>query len=122
MRNNGDGVNPNARAEGFESDFADRRKGTEILDFGAAAYGQSYPQRCPTSKDAQSSTPTSPLGEAMSISAVAKMLGCSPWTVRNRYLPQGLPHMRAAANGKLVFFSTQVIRWIVEKQQKGGRK
>lgn len=29
------------------------------------------------------------LGEALDIAEVAKLLGCSPWTVRQKYLPQG---------------------------------
>lgn len=60
------------------------------------------------------------LGEAMNIGDVATMLGCSPWTVRQTYLRQGLPHVRASAAGKIVFFKTQVIAWIIERQHKKG--
>lgn len=60
------------------------------------------------------------LGEALGIAEVAKLLGCSPWTVRQKYLPQGLPHMRASSAGKIVFFRGQVINWILKRQQKGG--
>ena len=118
MRNRGKRV----PVEGFKSDFAEQPKTAETLDFGAVRYGQSYPYHCPTPNEAQCAAPTSPLGDAMDVDAVAGMLGCSPWTVRNRYLPLGLPHMRASARGRLVFFKTQVICWIVERQQKGGKE
>jgi hypothetical protein len=60
------------------------------------------------------------LGEPLTISQVAKLIGCSPWTVRQRHLPSGLPHFRAGANGKLIFYRDQVVRWI-QSQQKGGK-
>jgi phage terminase Nu1 subunit (DNA packaging protein) len=58
----------------------------------------------------------------MNIAEVAAALGCSPWTVRQRYMPQGLPCLRASASGKLVFFHKQVVDWILKRQQlkKGG--
>lgn len=61
-----------------------------------------------------------PLGAPIPIREVAGILGCSAWTVRQRYMPQGLPHFRSGPQGKLVFFRDQVIRWILERQQKGG--
>ena len=60
------------------------------------------------------------LGEPMNIAEVAEVLGCSMWTVRQKYLPQGLPHVRASAVGKIVFFREQVIDWILKRQQKKG--
>ncbi|HET9285293.1 MAG TPA: helix-turn-helix domain-containing protein [Candidatus Angelobacter sp.] len=60
------------------------------------------------------------LGEPLTIAEVAEILGCSPWTIRQRYLPQGLPHLRATTEGKLVFFRAQIIRWILERQ--GGHQ
>src|SRR5262249_22677078 len=60
------------------------------------------------------------LGRPMSITEVAKLIGCSPWTVRQRFLPKGLPHFRAGASGKLIFYRDQVLRWI-ESQTKGGK-
>lgn len=59
------------------------------------------------------------LGEALDIGQVAKLLGCSPWTVRQKLIPQGLPHLRFTASGQLHFYTEQVIRWI-EDQQQGG--
>lgn len=64
------------------------------------------------------------LGEPLDLREVARMLGCSPWTVRQTLIPQGLPHLRFAASGKLVFFAEQVIRWVERRQrstpEKGG--
>jgi predicted site-specific integrase-resolvase len=60
------------------------------------------------------------LGEPLTIRQVAKLIGCSPWTIRQRYMPKGLPHLRAGANGKLIFYRDQVVRWI-QSQQKGGK-
>lgn len=67
----------------------------------------------------------SALGEALDIAEVAKLLGCSPWTVRQKYLRQGLPHIRTCAGGRFVFFREQVIAWILKRQQiqqKGGSR
>jgi hypothetical protein len=59
------------------------------------------------------------LGRPLNINEVAAMIGCSPWTVRQKLLPKGLPYFRSAASGKLIFYHDQIIRWI-ERQQKGG--
>jgi hypothetical protein len=61
------------------------------------------------------------LGQAMDIRETAALIGCSAWTVRQRYLPAGLPHLRSGPNGKLLFYKHQVIRWLLRQQQKGGR-
>ena len=65
------------------------------------------------------SSSESRLGPPLDISAVAALIGCSPWTVRQKLLPKDLPHFRSAASGKLIFYRDQVIRWI-ERKQKGG--
>lgn len=59
-----------------------------------------------------------PLGEALTIRDVAKILGCSVWTVRKRYLARGLPHFRLGGAGKLVFYRTQITRWILDAQER----
>src|ERR1039458_5431773 len=59
-------------------------------------------------------------GEPLNLKRVADLIGCSPWTVRQRHLPAGLPHFRAGASGKLIFYRDQVVRWILENQKKGG--
>ena len=56
-----------------KSGFAEMENGTETLDFLPAALGQSYPQHYPQPHDA--------LGEPLSILEVARLLGCSDWTV-----------------------------------------
>jgi excisionase family DNA binding protein len=68
-------------------------------------------------------SPNSLLGEPLDIAEVAELLGCSPWTVRQKYLRQGLPHIRTCVGGRFVFFREQVIAWILKRQQiqqKGG--
>ena len=62
------------------------------------------------------------LGEPLSLWQVSRLIGCSPWSVRQRFVPQGIPHFRSGPSGKLIFYRNQVIRWIVERQdqQKGG--
>jgi hypothetical protein len=62
----------------------------------------------------------SPLGPPLGIRAVARLIGVSPWTVRQRLMPQGLPHFRIGASGKLIFYTHQVVAWITKRQ--GGSK
>lgn len=61
------------------------------------------------------------LGPPMDIRAVAGLIGCSPWSVRQTLIPRGLPHFRFKASGRLIFYRDQVIRWI-EEQQQGGQQ
>lgn len=86
---------------------------TPIQEFSRAPVGQSCPEHYPQASDT--------LGEPLSILEVARLIGCSAWTIRHRYLPQGLPHFRSGPAGKLVFFRNQVVAWILQQQQKGGR-
>ena len=60
------------------------------------------------------------LGEPIDIKAVARLIGCSPWTVRQVLIPKGLPCFRSGSNGKLIFYTQQVVRWIVRHQQTRG--
>lgn len=62
------------------------------------------------------------IGEPMTIREVANLIGCSVWTVRQQFLPQGLPHFQSGPSGKLIFYRDQVIRWILLRQQKGGHR
>lgn len=94
------------------SDINPREKSFDSVEFSPDSLGQSYPQHYPH--------PDDPLGEALTIRDVATLLGCSPWTVRHSYLPKGLPHLRSGRLGKLTFYRTQVVRWILERQKKGG--
>jgi hypothetical protein len=79
--------------------------------------GQNYPSHYPHLEGTQE---RNPLGDPLSICQVARMIGCSAWTVRQRHLPQGLPYFRSGRAGKLIFYRNQVVAWIL-KQQKGGR-
>jgi len=62
------------------------------------------------------------LGEPLNIRQVAARLGYSPWVVRHALIPQGLPHFRSGASGRLMFYSNQVVRWILNHQTKGGKQ
>jgi hypothetical protein len=95
------------------SGFENGAKPVDSLRFPHDPIGQNYPQHYPQVRDA--------LGEPLGIREVAGLLGCSAWTVRHRYLPQGLPHLRSGPLGKLIFFRNQVIQWILQQQRKGGR-
>jgi hypothetical protein len=59
------------------------------------------------------------LGEPLTIKQVARVIGCSPWSIRQRYLGRGLPHFRLEPKGKLIFYRNQVVQWLL-RQQKGG--
>ena len=61
------------------------------------------------------------LGPPLDIKDVARMIGCSPWSIRQTLIPRGLPHFRFTANGRLIFYGNQVTRWI-ENQQQGGQR
>jgi len=107
--------------EGLKYGLTQTAKATETLEFLRSDVGQRNPQHCPQLRDANhSQLPLGMLGEAMNIRQVAALLGCSPWTVRQRYLRQGLPYLRACASGKLVFFREQVTQWILKRQQQKG--
>jgi hypothetical protein len=99
--------------EGRMSGFENGAKPADSLRFPHESPGQSCPQHYPHVEDA--------LGEPLSIREVARVIGCSAWTVRHRHLQQGLPHFRSGPSGKLVFFHKQVVRWILQQQTKGGR-
>ena len=111
-------------AEGLKYGLEESGKAAETLEFGAPGIGQRNPQHCPHPGETNSALPSGPppLGTPMNIAEVAALLGCSEWTIRQRYMPQGLPCLRASAKGKLVFFHKQVIDWILKRQlvRKGG--
>jgi hypothetical protein len=43
------------------------------------------------------------------------------WTVRQRYLPSGLPYFRFGKTGKITFYRNQIVQWILENQISGRR-
>ena len=106
------------------------RKSAPLRGFWAPGGGQHCPPRCPPQPGPilreQGAIPGAsddrmvPLGRPLDIREVARMIGCSPWTVRQTLVPRGLPHFRFRANGRLVFYRDQVIRWI-EKSQGGNQ-
>jgi hypothetical protein len=108
-----------------KSGFGGDAKDAESLDFPPVPVGQSCPQQYPhPAEPIHAARSSGSLGDPMDIGQVAALLGCSAWTVRQRYLAQGLPHLRACASGKLVFFREQVIGWVLKRQQqrqKGGQ-
>lgn len=99
------------------SGFADNDNAAQMQEFPPATYGHGCPEHCPQPPEYRNE----PLGAPLSIRDVARVIGCSTWTVRQRYLPMGLPHLRSGPQGKLIFFRDQVVRWILQQQQKGGR-
>ena len=56
------------------------------------------------------------LGDPMGIDEVARLIGCSVWTVRQRCLREGLPYFRASRTGRFIFYRNQVIGWLIHKQ------
>lgn len=112
MRTNNHGGR-RSRLKMQRSRFVGGANPTETLKFSAIGLGQSDPQHYPTAEVTRF-----PLGEPMDIEDVAALLGCSPWTVRQKYLPAGLPHLRASRHGRIVFFREQIVDWILERQRK----
>jgi hypothetical protein len=97
------------------SGFARGVKAADSLRIQHDPLGQNYPQHYPRLEDSINA-----LGEPLSIREVARLIGCSAWTVRQRHLQHGLPHFRSGPAAKLIFYHNQVIAWILQQQQKGG--
>lgn len=98
---------------------ADGTKAAENQRVSEAALGQRYPQHYPRRVDFDS-VEDDPLGTPMTITEVARILGCSEWTVRQRHLRAGLPHFRLGRTGKLMFYRKQIVHWILENQKRKG--
>ena len=103
------------------------RKPSDLRGFPPPPPGHHWPGAWPgqpgpplRQQTAVSCPPGPALGPPLHLSAVAQLIGCSPWTVRQTLIPRGLPHFRLGANGRLIFYRDQVIRWI-EKIQ-GGKQ
>lgn len=108
------------REYGGKSGFEVEGKGPNSLELGPERLGQPCPQECPHPEDPDIETLSESLGVPLSINEVANLIGVSVWTVRQRYVPAGLPHLRSAPHGKLIFYKNQIIRWLLVEQQKGG--
>ena len=104
------------------SAFEANAKAAETLAFSPLDPGQHCPRHCPQHcpQEHEPIETLSPLGKPLGIAEVAQILGCSPWTIRQKFLPQGLPHVRASKAGKIVFFRSQVIAWILKRQERKG--
>jgi hypothetical protein len=114
------------RNKGRESEMAKRPKNADLRQFWLPRLGQQCPTHCPPQPTAPGGQPVPPgtdsrLGAPLDIRQVARLVGCSPWSIRNTWIPRGLPHFRSGASSKLIFYTDQVVRWI-ERQQQGGIK
>lgn len=107
------------RLAGRKAGFRRDAKLKDFMDFEANDLGQSCPQHCPQ-QGTSSEAITDGLGQPISIREVAHLVGCSTWTIRHRYLPRGLPRLRLGRKGKLIFYKSQVIRWLLLQLEKGG--
>ena len=104
--------------------LAASRKPARLRGFSPVPPGQCWPGHLPGPPEALLREQTAFVGELgppLDVAAVARLIGCSPWTVRQTLIPRGLPHFRFGASGRLVFYQDQVVRWI-ESQQQGGNK
>jgi hypothetical protein len=108
------------RRYGGKSGFGPAGKSLDLLKLGPGYLGQPCPQECPHPDDPNIEGSPESLGAPLSINEVARLIGCSPWTVRHRYLPVGLPYVRIGPAGKLIFYTNQIVRWLLRQQQKGG--
>ena len=109
----------NGREIGGKSGFELGRNPKCLHRLEAECLGQLCPSHCPRSDEALNSECSDALGEPLSIAEVARLVGCSVWTIRQRYLRQGIPYFRSGSRGKLIFYRNQIIQWLLE-QQKGG--
>lgn len=103
-----------------KSGLGNARKAAPNEGFRPARVGQRDPQQKP-GFDIGSNAPNA-LGEPISIREAAEVIGCSVWAIRQRYLPKGLPHLRSGPAGKLIFYRDQIVRWILQQQNKQGRR
>jgi hypothetical protein len=114
------------RFRGMESGIRRLPNAAELLEIMRPPIGQHCPTDCPTPPVATGGQPAASgaeirLGQPLNIRQVSLLLGCSPWSIRNTWIPKGLPHFRSGASSKLIFYEAQVVRWI-ERQQGGQRK
>jgi excisionase family DNA binding protein len=104
--------------KGRLSDFAGTANRNEIQGISHFDVAQSGARQSARHLSETATAPDTPLGPPLSIREVARMLGCSAWTVRQKLVPGGLPHFRSGPQGKLVFFRDQVVAWILSQQMK----
>jgi len=102
-----------------EIKFQENAEGKEFQGVSHDALRVVLPEALPAA-ERNSSALSNSLGEPLSIDEVAELIGCSVWTIRQRYLSAGLPHFRLGGIGKLIFYRNQIVRWILERQTKKG--
>lgn len=90
-------------------------KAAPWLNLSPPRLGHSSPHDCPS--HCPQPDGSDPLGPPLTIQGVAKLIGCSTWTVRQTLMPRGLPYFRSGG-GKLLFYTNQITRWLMS-QQKG---
>jgi len=107
---------------GLQAEYGPRRtrNAADLLDSSSPRLGQKCPRQCPHPDESEIEGSSESLGTPLSTHDVARLIGCSVWTVRQRYLATGLPHVRIGPAGKLIFYTNQVVRWLLRQQQKGG--
>jgi len=93
-------------------------KAAKSLALSRVCLGQNKPPHCPTR--CPQFGEADPLGVPLGINEAAAIIGCSAWSVRQKYLPMGLPHFRVGLTGKLIFYKNQLICWLIDQQRKGG--
>ena len=107
----------------IESGIGRTTNTAQSRELAASALGQGRPSQYPSGSQLappNSRTAASRLGSPLDVKGVARLLSCSPWSIRHTWIPRGLPHLRSGPAGKLVFFEAQLVAWI-ERQQQGGR-
>ncbi len=97
------------------------QKPKRFLPLSPSDPGQSCPHPCPEHCPQEDAAGSEALGEPITVQEVAKLIGVSVWTVRQKLLCQGLPHFRTEDSGKLIFYREQVIRWVLSQQHEERR-
>ena len=103
--------------------FSESQKSFEIQSISPTGLAENWAMQRASRETVDVLGPTldrDALGTPLTIRQVARLIGCSAWTVRQRHLPQGLPCFRSGPAGKLIFYRNQVVAWILQ-QQKGGK-
>jgi hypothetical protein len=110
---------------GKESGIGKAPNAAQLLELMRPPLGQHCPTEKPSRPELSDGQPAASgaalrLGTPLDIRQVAALVGCRPWSIRNTWIPKGLPHFRSGASSKLIFFEAQVVRWIERQQQQGG--
>jgi hypothetical protein len=100
--------------------FRDSQKSFEIQSISPTSLADNWARQRASRETVEPSPDRDALGAPLSIRDVARLIGCSAWTVRQHHLPMGLPCFRSGPTGKLIFYRNQVVAWIL-RQQKGGK-